>query len=260
MKGALRFRRTTLLIAGCTAVLAGLGFARLRLVPAEALAVIAALLVLLTMRKRSLPALMCVVLLGFSLGWLRGAQYLDHLRGYDDLANQKVVVAVRAETDGVYDDRGQLAFDATDIEVVEPEPMSLVGRIKVAGYGEPMVYRGDIVRVEGKLFATRGSRQASIGFAEMNVVGRSDSVIEELRRRFQAGMQSALPEPLASFGLGLLVGQRNTLPEVVALQLSMVGLTHVVFFGNTRYRQAKLFEYRGDILPFISFLLLEIGT
>lgn len=41
-------------------------------------------------------------------------------------------------------------------------------------------------------------------------------------------MQSALPEPAASFGLGLLIGQRSTIPKSVSLQLAAVGLTHVV--------------------------------
>jgi len=41
-------------------------------------------------------------------------------------------------------------------------------------------------------------------------------------------MQSALPEPLASFGLGLLIGQRSTLPETTEDQLRHVGLTHII--------------------------------
>jgi competence protein ComEC len=41
-------------------------------------------------------------------------------------------------------------------------------------------------------------------------------------------MQSALPEPNASFGLGLLIGQRNNLPQELTNQLVMVGLVHIV--------------------------------
>ena len=90
------------------------------------------------------------------------------------------------------------------------------------------MYRGDRLQVEGKLYPTRGSRQASISFAQLKVLTRSGSPIESARRNFQTGMFSALPEPLASFGLGLLIGQRNTLPKTVNDQLTAVGLTHIV--------------------------------
>jgi len=53
-------------------------------------------------------------------------------------------------------------------------------------------------------------------------------MINELRRKFSAGLQSVVPEPLGSFGLGILIGQRTTLPKDINDQLSTVGLTHIV--------------------------------
>jgi len=41
-------------------------------------------------------------------------------------------------------------------------------------------------------------------------------------------MENALPEPQASFGLGLLVGQRTNLPANIINQLTAVGLVHIV--------------------------------
>lgn len=102
------------------------------------------------------------------------------------------------------------------------------GTIKVAGFGATMVYKGDHLQVRGKLYPTRGASQASIGYAQLKVVGADASIVDTVRRKFAAGMQSALPEPLASFGLGLLVGQRNTLPAEVSQTLLMVGLTHII--------------------------------
>lgn len=91
-----------------------------------------------------------------------------------------------------------------------------------------MVYKGDQVQVEGKLYPTRGSRQAIISFADISITQSSDSKVESFRRNFATGLTSALPEPLAFFGLGLLIGQRTTLPKVLTDQLSVVGLTHIV--------------------------------
>src|SRR5207342_3567458 len=98
----------------------------------------------------------------------------------------------------------------------------------INGYGETMVYRGDRLEVSGSLYPTRGASQATVSFAELHKVGASSSGIDTVRRKFTAGMQSALPEPLASFGLGLLVGQRNTLPADLTQALLMVGLTHII--------------------------------
>jgi competence protein ComEC len=41
-------------------------------------------------------------------------------------------------------------------------------------------------------------------------------------------MENALPEPAASFGIGLLVGQRDLLPKDVSEALQLAGLTHIV--------------------------------
>jgi len=137
-------------------------------------------------------------------------------------------VQLIAETDGVYANNGQLDFDAGKVEVREPVDLSLPGSVKVQGYGVPAIYRGDKIEVSGKLFPTGGAKQAKISYANIKVIGRSSSWVEKTRLKFVAGMQTALPEPQASFGLGLLLGQRNTLPDDVSRTLSMVGLTHII--------------------------------
>lgn len=222
------FRRTTIMIVGLAAFLAGLGVARSGTALDSAWLWLSAFLVLLSYKVSRLALLLSVGLMGLVLGWWRGTAFLGYVQAYDDFYDRQVVVVGTAETDAVYGRNAQLTFDMSRLEVTEPEPARLVGKIKAEGFGVPAVYRGDVVQVEGKLRPSLGSRQGQIGFAELKVLGRSDSVIEDTRHRFVAGMQSALPEPHASFGLGLLIGQRSTLPEKVADQLSTVGLTHLI--------------------------------
>jgi competence protein ComEC len=107
-------------------------------------------------------------------------------------------------------------------------PKSLVGKVGVSGFGERMVYRGDTVRVTGKFKPSRGSLVARLNYAELEVISRSQSVANKITRDFGAGMLSALPEPQASFGMGILIGQRNTLPEKTSEILAAVGLTHII--------------------------------
>lgn len=183
---------------------------------------------LASLRGHNLITLLCLAVLGFGIGWWRGSAVMIDLRVYKGLALHKVVVVGRATEDAVYGDRSQLTFVMEKAQTVSPVYQALPGRIKIAGFGAAAVYRGDTVQVTGKLYPTRGNNQASISFAKLEVVTRGSSAIDELRRKFGAGLQSALPEPFASLGLGLLIGQRSTLPADVSEVLLTVGLTHII--------------------------------
>jgi ComEC/Rec2-related protein len=223
-----RPRRTTNITVGLVAVLAGLGFTRVAQPAIWQLIILCVLSVALLIKQPKLSTLIIAVLIGFGFGWWRGGQFMNYIKPYQSLARQPLVVQVTAASDGVYGDNTQLEFDGDKVTVLEPAPMKLPGRLKIKGFGERAVYRGDVVRVQGSLFPTRGSRVATISYANLRVTSRSKSFIENVRLRFVAGMTSALPEPQASFGLGLLIGQRTTLPDQVQDNLSAVGLTHII--------------------------------
>jgi competence protein ComEC len=67
-----------------------------------------------------------------------------------------------------------------------------------------------------------------MSFAEVVVMAHHPTAAAVIRQRFTAGMQTALPEPLAPFSMGLLVGQRATLPDTAKQDLLMAGLTHII--------------------------------
>jgi len=227
MGGKFRFRRTTLLIVAMVAFLCGLGLARTHIAIAGSWIWLSLMLAVVVLRQKRFASLFFIALLGLSLGWWRGSVYIRQLSAYQPLIKRPVIMTAQADTDAIYS-KSQLSFDVRRIHVQEPIRATLVGKMGIKGFGERAVYRGDILQIEGKLYPTRGSRQASISYAQLKVLQRSHSTIENLRRRFQTGMLSALPEPLASFGLGLLIGQRNTLPQTATEQLKSVGLTHIV--------------------------------
>jgi len=214
--------------AGLLAVLAGVGFGKQAPVLPFWPLIFLVIAVIFCAKKKNVVLLGVVILCGFSIGWWRGGQFGGQLEPYRDLALKKVVLEVRAEQDAVYADKGQLEFDAGSVHMVQPNDVYMPGRVKVSGYGELAVRRGDAVQVQGRLYPTRGSRQASVSFAQLDVLQHNGSWIEDVRRAFVAGMTTALPEPHASFALGLLLGQRSTLPENVSQQLATVGLTHII--------------------------------
>ncbi len=179
-------------------------------------------------RRRNLIGCLALLACGFLFGLLRGSVYMRHLADYQSLFNRPIVITATAETDAIYSDKGQLSLDASHVVVQQPKALLLAGKIKLEGRGEAMVYRGDQLQVSGKFSPTRGAVQARMSFANIKVTQRKQSRLDVVRRRFIAGLQSSIPEPEASFGAGLLLGQRSTIPKEVNDQLSATGLTHLV--------------------------------
>lgn len=222
-----RFRQTTLVFWLCLAFLAGIGLAHTGRLADGTWAVLALGLFLAVARKKSTWTLLCIVLFGLSLGWWRGSVYMQHLARYDDYFGSKVTIVATAGQDATYDKHKQLTFDAHNV-LIQQTGERLTGKVGISGFGVPAVFAGDTVQVSGKLYPSRGSYQAKLSFGAIDVAERGNGIIAELRRRFVAGMQSALPEPLASFGMGLLIGQRANLPDQVYNSLLMVGLVHII--------------------------------
>jgi competence protein ComEC len=181
---------------------------------------------LLTFRTKKLVALILMICFAGSLGLWRGGLYVQKLVAYGPYYGQEVTVTAVAMDDAVYGKNSQLSFDANRLRL--DDGSRLTGKLELSGFGLNAVYQGDEVRASGKLYPGFGAYQGSISFAQLDLTEHHPSLIADIRRRFAAGMQSALPEPLASFAMGLLIGQRATLPADVKQDLLMVGLTHII--------------------------------
>jgi len=221
-----RYRRTTLVAVFCMALLTGLGVARATDFDIIIL-LVSSVILLATLRNQRTACLLAVILFGICVGGYRGSFYMDRLADYADLYNQKIVLVGKAVDDAGYGKQSQLTFDLRAGQV-DGTGDPLVGKIGVSGFGVNSVARGDIVQVEGKLRKGLGSRQGYMSFAKLSVISSQPTAIDNFRHKFAAGMQSALPEPAASFAMGLLIGQRATLPASVYQDLVMVGLVHII--------------------------------
>ncbi|HVO86643.1 MAG TPA: ComEC/Rec2 family competence protein [Candidatus Binatia bacterium] len=222
-----RFRRTTLITVGCSSALVGLGLSRKVNLPSGQWLLIF-LFCLPFLKHKNRLSLVLVILLGLGLGLWRGSLYMQKLSELKALTDQQVTVEVTSTSDAIYAAQSQLQFTANHALLIQPYRQDLAGSFKISGFGVPMVYRGDRVLVSAKLYPTRGSNQAWMSYAQLQVIGTSNSWINRLTRTFTTGMENALPEPQASFGLGLLIGQRTNLPPQIIAELTMVGLIHIV--------------------------------
>ncbi len=177
------------------------------------------------LRRRRLSALVLIAVFGLACGWWRGAVYTQRLSAYDPFYYRKITVTARAMNDAIYGKSKQLTVDVNNLEI---EGRHLTGKIQLSGFGANAVFQGDEVVATGKLYPGFGPYQGRLSFAVIMVTGRHPTLVGEIRQRFTAGVQTALPEPLAPFAMGLLVGQRATLPAEIKQDLLMVGLTHII--------------------------------
>lgn len=223
---AYRFRRTTLLLFLFLGIVCGVGAARTGCHPDGWWCWLTACFSALAWRRHNLMTLVLLLLLGLICGCWRGSAYLTRIAAYDGLQHSHLTVTARAMNDALYDKHKQLAFDANHVTL--DDGTELPGKIQLSGFGVNAVFQGDEVEASGSLYPGYGAYQGSIGFAELTVLAHHPTPIERIRQRFTAGMQTALPEPLAPFAMGLLVGQRATLPDNVKQDLLMVGLTHII--------------------------------
>lgn len=220
-------RLTTIYAVSLTAFLCGLGLARIeRLGGAWLIVGVMVLTLGMVSRRRTVLCLGAIVCL-LILGWWRGSIVFRATSVYDALIGRVVMIEATATTDAVYGKQGQLEFEAGSMQLIQPRQQPLVGEIDVAGR-TTMVRRGDRVRASGKLFRKRGGQIVGTSFASITVIKEGASPIESFRRKFAAGLQDALPEPMASFALGILIGQRTTLDSHLQDDLVTVGLIHIV--------------------------------
>ncbi len=263
------YRRTTRFVLCFGAVLAGLAWARFAAPISGWWPVILGFFALASFRQARVFSVYVVVIFGFSLGWWRGAIYMNEVRFLDKIAREDVVLTGRVLNDSMYGRSGAISFDLGSL-VLETDdgPRSIIGKVGVSGYGERAIYRGDEIRVTGKFYPGKGSYVAWLNYAQLEMTARSESIIFSATRHFAAGIQTALPEPQASFGLGILIGQRDTLPPDTSEILKMVGLTHIIAVSGynltilvraTRRLLAKRSKYLamvGGITLILAFLLV----
>ena len=245
-----------------TAFLLGIGLARTGLILNMVWLAVTGVLAAIGFCRRTYVGMTVIMLFGLSVGCWRGAHYMAKLADYQPYYGHALTLTLQAMQDGVYGSHAQMTFDGS--EVVLSDGTRLAGKIAVSGFGAAAIFQGDEVQVSGKLRPGYGAKQGTMSFARLTVMDHHNSLVAEVRRRFAAGMQSALPEPLGSFSMGLLIGQRATLPDTVKQDLLMVGLTHIIAVSGYNltimlHASRKLFARQSKRLATgFSFVLIAL--
>lgn len=256
--------RTNIISISLAALLGGLIWARFGASTSVELTAISFLLLPFS-AKRRWPVIVAAILIGLNIGLWRGQQVYSNLLIYENLYGQKVHLQGRVGDDAAYSYRGQIEFHISEIVQINGEAnRKLSGRIRVRGFGAIGIRRGDIIEIKGKLYEGFGNRQGSISYAEINILTRQPNFVEKIRSKFFAGVNTALPEPNSSLGLGFLVGLRTLLPDNLLGELSATGLTHIVAVSGYNLTilvrvMRRLFAKKSVYLSIASSAFLIIG-
>ena len=126
-----KFRRTSLITAGCLALLAGLGLARLAAFAyADWLLIFLPALTLI--KKKNLASLVLVVIAGLMLGLWRGSLYMQKVQLLQNLSQQHVTIQAQATSDAVYANNKQLQFTANKVILLPGKAPSVSARRELA--------------------------------------------------------------------------------------------------------------------------------
>lgn len=161
-----------------------------------------------------------VIILGF---WRCDLQQ-QGLSKIQSLYGSKVVVAGTIADDPAVNQRGFLLF-SLDVNSINNRPTS--GNLTVRTYNQKL-RRGYQIFATSKIDSTLGNKVGQLTYATITIKSSHLSTLEQWRQRYFAGMRNALPEPSASFALGLLLGTRGLIPKEVQDMLQVVGLTHLI--------------------------------
>jgi competence protein ComEC len=221
------FHASYLVTSLCAGTLIGLALGR-SIISAEYFVIIimtALILIVGAFKSRRWWALIIVVFAGVLLGFVRASGEQDSYHRYNDLIGKPVTIYGKVSSDT----ERQSAQQRFTIGAIKTSDGTYYpGQLYVSTIGSKEVKRGDTITIVGTLTQGFGTYPASINGAKLLSLDRSADMVRDARERFSLAVRQAVIEPMASLGLGFVVGQRSALPSSLDTQLKVVGLTHIV--------------------------------
>lgn len=224
------------------------------------------ILLLGAFRSRRWWAIGAVILAGLLLGALRGADVTENYKAYAALLGKTVTVRGVMSGDAERVGNGQQRITLGDISINDRR---YPGELFVTLYSSRDLKRGDEVMASGMVRAGFASYGAAIASGKVVRVARAPNIIRDIREHFATAVRAYVFEPMASLGLGFVVGQRSTLPSSLDDQLKVVGLTHIVvasgynltilvrFMVRLLSRQSRYLAFVGSLLMILAFVLFS---
>ena len=167
---------------------------------------------------------LAIIALSLAIGLLRAENIHHQQMVLRTRIGQEVTLVGTVVTDPIINDKRQSDYRVGEIAL---DGGRTIGVVRV--YSTPVrLLRGYRVALSGILESGYATWDAALYYPQLQVVSSSQSVLERWRQDFFLGIHASLPEPEASFGLGLLIGVGALIPKPLQLELQRVGLSHLV--------------------------------
>lgn len=177
------------------------------------------------LRSRRWWTIGLIIGLGAAIGIARGSDYLAETSGYEAYNGAQISVVGHVVSDSQDSGKSTQTFQLGQISI---NGETLPGELYISSSSKDVVKRGDSVRLSGKLKPGFATYQGAMSYVEIVSVSRGPDLIRDIRERFAESVRTHVVEPMASLGIGFVVGQRTALPRDLDEQMKIVGLTHIV--------------------------------
>ena len=206
-------------------------------------------LVLVSVKRKDIVAVMVIVAAGLFLGLWRGGNQLQAMHSLQQLIGQEVQIRGVVREDPTVDIDGDTKLRLH--ELTEGNE-SFSGDLWVSIASKNEIRRSDIVTVEGVL--SQGFGTIPVAMYRARVVSMQDGASgdpgRQIRDTLSTGIRDTIREPEASLGAGFLLGEKSTLPEKLQNDLRLLGLTHIVVASG--YNLTILVRFARRIVTRIS--------
>jgi competence protein ComEC len=220
-------------------------------------------LIAISLLKRRLTLLILILISGIIAGWFRGGIGQNSLMQYQPFFDERITLTGQISEDPSFSQQGDQKLKLKNIQI---NSKNFSGEIWISSASKVEIKRSDAVTIEGQLKKGFGNFPAAMYRADIKEVERvrNADIARDARDKFAVALRKIVDEPMASLGLGFLVGKRTALPEDLTQQLQILGLTHIVVASGynlsilvrfTRRIFAKISKY----LSVISGLILTFG-
>ena len=220
-----RVHPTWMFTATCAGLLVGIALAQaIPWVPAP-FAIIGCALVGIGLWQHRAWMFTLAIAGGLLIGAWRGGLEVQGVAVYKGMIGKEVTLTGQVSADPQAASRGGQSISVTHVGI---HGWSLEGTVYATVGETPVLRRDDKVTLQGVLSEAKGNYAAAVYDATIVKVDRPQNFALDMRDGFNAAVRGVLPEPEASLGIGILVGQKTALPSDFTEALKIAGLTHIV--------------------------------
>lgn len=220
-----RIHPTWIFTVACVGMVAGIAACRLTGQVTIVWLVAGLVALLFSLWQKRAWVILVALLAGMMIGLWRGGLEIGELQEYQPVFGEvKSVKGVVATDPDVKNEARSFCLSSVGIDGASPN-----GRLRVTINSNQPIRREDRLIVKGELAPANTVTLIGVIYkAELISVERPKNIILDVRDWFGAAVRSVVDEPMASLGLGFLLGQRNELPSDLSENLKIAGLTHIV--------------------------------